>query len=335
MGKLLGNIFGGGQTGQQSGMSPPPVVRTLRPDGTPLPNTQITPDHKGLFGIKGTFRDILGALGDGLSHSSGYSDQRQRERLGDASIGMADDPLQAVRNLSAAGFGSEAMKLLDNTQQNETMKSYRKAQAGNQAAMQAQKQAAVDQQRRGNISSYLGAVGRSKDPAAAYAKVRPMLQKLVDEGGYTDYELPEKYDADTILMGANRGISPKDQVTLDQGDRRVSAYESGVTNANANRDAGTGIKQQNANTSAASLGERRAARAEGQGNISKTFVDDQGVVRTLTKTGKVGTTGVKARPTGKAPTAAQTAVSKMKEGQTFYQGANKFVIKNGKPVYQK
>ena len=337
----MGKLFGGGGTqGPQMGI--PPIARTLNPDGTPLPNTQVTPDHAGMFGIKGTFRDILGILGDSMLAANGgqaiYRPQREKEKYGDATIGMAEDPRQAVKNLSAAGFGDQAQKLLDNTQQNETMAAYREAQA---AARQAQ----IDSTRRGNISSYAGALGRTKDPEASYQKIKPMLQQLIDEGGYKDYQLPDKYDPDALSLIANRGISPDKQVTLGQGQQKTDAYVKNLDNTITNRDAGTdikrtnsGISQQNADTSSARLGETRRHNRVSEGNssrdyVSKTFVDDSGVVRTLTKTGKVGTTGVKARPVGTSRAAVATALKGKKDGDVVYQGSNRFVIKGGKPVY--
>ena len=49
------------------------------------------PKHKGMFGVKGTFRDILGLIGDSLLVGSGgkaiYAPQRQQERMSDALVG--------------------------------------------------------------------------------------------------------------------------------------------------------------------------------------------------------------------------------------------------------
>lgn len=50
------------------------------------------PAHKGMFGIKGTLRDVLGLVGDAFLVQSGnnpvYRPTRQRERISDALIGM-------------------------------------------------------------------------------------------------------------------------------------------------------------------------------------------------------------------------------------------------------
>ena len=61
--------------------------------------------HKGLFGVKGTLRDILGFVGDSLLVGSGkdpfYGKTRQRERIGDAMAGFTQDPNGAAERLTA------------------------------------------------------------------------------------------------------------------------------------------------------------------------------------------------------------------------------------------
>ena len=62
------------------------------------------PQRKGMFGIKGTFRDILGTVGDAFLLGSGgntiYRDQREREKMGDAMAGMSTDAMGAAERLA-------------------------------------------------------------------------------------------------------------------------------------------------------------------------------------------------------------------------------------------
>lgn len=51
------------------------------------------PEHKGLFGVKGTLRNVLGTLGDALAGNQNFGNQRQKEKLSDAMIGFnSSDP---------------------------------------------------------------------------------------------------------------------------------------------------------------------------------------------------------------------------------------------------
>lgn len=79
--------------------------------------------RRGMFGVKGTLRDVLGTLGDAFLVQSGnkavYQPQRQRERAGDAMFGAAQDPYQAAERLAAMGEVEAAQELLQQAQQAE------------------------------------------------------------------------------------------------------------------------------------------------------------------------------------------------------------------------
>lgn len=61
---------------------------------------QKTADRKGLFGTKGTLRDVLGLVGDAFLIQSGnnpiYTPGRRREQLSDAAAGFTAGPEQAI-----------------------------------------------------------------------------------------------------------------------------------------------------------------------------------------------------------------------------------------------
>lgn len=84
------------------------------------------PQHKGLFGMKGTLRDVIGILGDSLLVGSGrdaiYAPHKQKERVSDAMVGFTGNPkdqLAAIQRV-AAQDPALAQKLWDqyNDQQN-------------------------------------------------------------------------------------------------------------------------------------------------------------------------------------------------------------------------
>ena len=85
-------------------------------EGEPLSVSGRNPyERKGLFGVKGTLRDVLGTLGDAFLIQSGnkaiYSPIRQREHVADAMRGFTDDPLSAIQALNKAGFPDQAQSL--------------------------------------------------------------------------------------------------------------------------------------------------------------------------------------------------------------------------------
>ena len=87
--------------------------------------------HKGIFGVKGTLRDILGILGDSLTGNMAYSKARRSEKYGDILAGKYQDnaeenfmnnPLLAIQRLGEEGFGAEAAELAQQHYKNEQAK---------------------------------------------------------------------------------------------------------------------------------------------------------------------------------------------------------------------
>lgn len=122
--------------GQQAAVPPPVMTPGAHPMGVSAPaleqpiagmpnpaaNTQaelvtenrgypdpLTPkEHKGMFGIKGTWRDILGGIGDTLLIGSGgqamYQPRRDREKMGDITANFSQDPEWTIQELNQEGF---------------------------------------------------------------------------------------------------------------------------------------------------------------------------------------------------------------------------------------
>ena len=97
---------------------PPPPVTTsdTGPSIVPeLPESQIK--HKGLFGVKGSLRDILGVLGDAFLVQSGnpriYAPNRRREIMGEQLGNYDGQNAQGVfQNLARLGHVDQAMTFL-------------------------------------------------------------------------------------------------------------------------------------------------------------------------------------------------------------------------------
>ncbi len=99
----------------------PPVAAPTQPvAGQPNPKAGIvvsqtgfadplTPqEHKGIFGLKGTWRDIVGGIGDTLVMSKGgdplYMQRRDKEKIGDITANFANDPELTIQTLHQNGY---------------------------------------------------------------------------------------------------------------------------------------------------------------------------------------------------------------------------------------
>src|SRR6478735_10037782 len=98
----LQDLFAG--VGPISGPATPQVI-----PNAPTPPMLYQQPH-GMFGMHGTVRDIVGALGDAFLTQSGnprmYEPQREQERLSEAMRGFANDPMAAIQRI--AEFNPEA-----------------------------------------------------------------------------------------------------------------------------------------------------------------------------------------------------------------------------------
>lgn len=172
-------------------------------------------EHKGMFGVKGTLRNVLGVLGDAFLIQGGakpiYAPTRQREREGDAMAGYTQSPRSAVERMTAVN-----PELAQNMGDSVARQELARAQ---QEAIQAQRRAALREKGIGIVSQFLGADGMS-DPET-YKRFRPQIQKIIDQYGLSDvYNLPEEYDPSYSSVAASAGLDPA-QRAADQ-DRDAS-----------------------------------------------------------------------------------------------------------------
>lgn len=72
--------------------------------GQAIQRGQEVSDRRGMFGMKGTLRDVLGVLGDAFLVQSGnapiYAPRRRQEQISDAMAGYADKPLEAIERVA-------------------------------------------------------------------------------------------------------------------------------------------------------------------------------------------------------------------------------------------
>lgn len=196
--------------------------------------------HKGLFGVKGTLRDVLGVLGDGLTGKNLYSQLRKQEKYGDILAGgyqnneeenFVNNPLLTLQRLGEAGYGQEAAELYQDYVKNEQAK---QAAALNEVRLK--RQEARD------------------DVMAAEAEVR--RQKGIQDiaartyGGIQDEDTLAQFNARfaPILEKNGLGHIPLPKNLREAKGWGIDTYRSNVLE---DKDRSLGIQQQNADTAAA------------------------------------------------------------------------------------
>jgi hypothetical protein len=81
-----------------------------------ITQTEEASDRRGMFGMKGTLRDVIGLVGDAFLMQSGnnpvYAPTRQRERISDAWAGASEKPIAAAERVGYydAGMGQDLLK---------------------------------------------------------------------------------------------------------------------------------------------------------------------------------------------------------------------------------
>lgn len=101
---------------------------------------QAAPERKGMFGVKGTLRDVLGLIGDTYLTTNGrnavYRPVQQQEREADAMAGFSENPQAAVERLAALPGGQEmAQKLMAQYQADQGRQVQAESLAQNRTAM--------------------------------------------------------------------------------------------------------------------------------------------------------------------------------------------------------
>ncbi len=224
-----------------NGTQPPEAAHPFQPPKAPLntlveeqPPADITvskpEERKGMFGVKGTLRDILGTLGDAFLVNAGrdpvYSPRRQQEKYADA-LGEgfnADNAMNAVDRLQQAGMGKEAMALYNQIQEQEVAR--QKAAAANSYQC-----ARTMDQGYQNLGRLFAGADEKSFPA-----LRAIAERRASMYGIDPSELP------TDLAGAKRwGLDTYRNNRLEQFDDEQDLREQNVNNQMSNRNRNTGI----------------------------------------------------------------------------------------------
>lgn len=298
-------------------------VSAIQERNDALKNGEAAAEHKGMFGTKGTLRDILGLVGDAFLLQSGnkpiYAPGRQQEKEGDALAGFTQNPQAAVERLSGVNPAG-AIGLQNQTQDNQTK------------------------------ADSVKAMGQYKNDALHLQKI----QKLSNLASnlYSSADTPEKIAAVTQRLGMlsqSLGVSPEDLgITPDMSPEEIKAVAMGninpyqqqmlpINQQNADsRQASVGVARQNAGTNAGRLQEsgrhNRVTEATGQQNAGTREYNAE------TGRQKAGTYERSAVAHGAAPGAASGPTKGMRRvinGVTYeWDGQKAVPVGGGVPLAQ-
>lgn len=178
-------------------------IQQVNTPSSPMVSMNLTaPEHKGMFGMKGNLRNIIGALGDALAGNKYYAGTRQNEREQDAMINFAGNPLEAVRAMSQVN-PARAMAMEENMTQREIARQ----KAEQETAYRQLQTEVIRDKGRGVLGSLAGAVESSSDPSKNYKAALPQFRAIASRYGI-DVQLPEEYDKDQVGLLRYSGLTP-------------------------------------------------------------------------------------------------------------------------------
>lgn len=210
--------YGGLSSGFQETPTPPANLGNIGGQSSlQVPERSVTPyeEPKGMFGLKGTIRDVIGTIGDALLVNSGnkriYGPQRRQEKIGEAMYGYEKDPEEAIRRLAKGGFTEQANELRE------------------QMATQKLKQAELkldqrkDSREQGQFDNDQFEVGllRGGQIASAmtpdnYPAMKSLYEKFyLSRGLDVPIQLKEEFDKDGIQNVINASMEAKDRLKLE------------------------------------------------------------------------------------------------------------------------
>lgn len=199
--------------------------------------------RKGMFGVKGTLRDVLGTLGDAFLVQGGkspiYRPQRDKEKLGSAMYGFSSDDSSArnaaIERVAALGESDVAARM---QQQNLQADQYRQAALVKKAEVMAKGFGIV------------GSLANSITDPVTYKSALPILEKINQTYGL-ELDIPEEYSPDNVTGWRNRALSVDD---YDDNARDAAAKKSAADS----REGQLAVSRERAST-AARQGDQRLA----------------------------------------------------------------------------
>jgi len=316
-----------------------------------LQNPQVV-DHRGMFGTRGTLRDVLGTIGDALlmqgGHQAIYRPQRQQEQIADAMVGF-NSTIPDVQRAAIARVGLRNPELAYKLQQDMDQDTIRKQQVQAMAEYRNGQKAAVGEKMISNALGYFSSSAIPDDKKAeAWQTMRPRLLNIAKRYGVIDPNddgedyLPTKYDSAAMAAVGSEGYNTKDRITNDLRQQSVNIRGEHYQNQDA-------VAKQNADTNRARVGAilangqlsykakmaAVAATLKGQG-----LRHDEAAVRAAIDEQRIGAQYPWATDQPNSSMAVPTTNSQQTptanfsqyEGKTIRQGGHTYKVTGGKPV---
>ncbi len=181
------------------------------------------PAHKGLFGIHGTFRDILGILGDTLGGTDIYRKTREQEKLADAYAGFNTDPSAAIERIAKINPVLAQKLYKDYTESQLTAEEKRSTTAWN------------NNRAEGLVHDRLGAMAATATPEN-WPLVREAMRDYAIGKKVTPLaNIPDTFDPTFSDFYRQSAISAKDDRNLDIAEDRAADYGRNVDSQIAGR----------------------------------------------------------------------------------------------------
>ena len=187
-----------------------------QPAAEPMPQAEPADNRpSGMFGMKGTIRDIIGTLGDALLVGGGgqavYAPQKREEKLGMAMQGFDQDPEGAIARMQAQGFGKEAAEA------RETLIKQRAEQTKfkflERKDSREEREATNDEYEAGlELGGRLGAAMNKEN----YPAMRQLYEKFyVSRGIEPPIALPEEYNPEAVQAIVDLGVDTAKRMELE------------------------------------------------------------------------------------------------------------------------
>lgn len=171
------------------------------------------PPRKGMFGVKGTLRDVLGTIGDAFLVNAGnkavYAPAREREKTSTALSGFTQDPLGAIERLAYEN-PEMATQVYNDYLTNQAKQAQVQGVADNRESMISER----DYKRKQDFGNYAARLLAKADTPERQAAAMRVINTRAKALGIDPSEL-----------GIGDGMSEADRAVLGAGDMTVNQQE--------------------------------------------------------------------------------------------------------------
>lgn len=212
-------------------------------------NSQEATEHKGMFGLKGTLRDVLGTIGDAMLVQGGadrvYAPHRQAEMEGDAMAGFTRDPAAAAERMT--GVNPDRAQIMGASAADAERKRMETLAAQASGQREAYKEGGS------MMSRILGAT--TPDNVEVMSRYAQSIKERYGLGD--EFIIPQTGDEPWLEGFRMSDMNAGQQDTAEYRDSRIDQYDRGLDQG----DKRIGISAQNAQTARIRAMRPPAARA--------------------------------------------------------------------------